>query len=145
MAPSSAGPPPLCSAPRRQHPWRPWCEGEAVRRLAGLRVLRGGLQALGHVLSIPSPRLLRLAEPHPQNTPPASAPPQGTPKILGLLLLEQFPPSRACAGSGVCASWGSLHPEPPYRGTRSPRQRCAGSHVLGAALSKYLRSLSGGD
>lgn len=66
-----------------------------MRRLAGLGVLRGGLQALRRILSIPSPGPLHLTEPHPQNTLPALAGPQGTAKILGLLLLEPCPPKHS--------------------------------------------------
>lgn len=82
-----------------------------MRRLAGLGVLCGGLQALRHILSISSPGPLHLAEPHPQNTLSASAGPHSTAKILGLLLLEQCPPKHSLCWTGGLCFWGQPVPQ----------------------------------
>lgn len=69
----------------------------------------GGLQALRHVLSIPSPGVLRLAEPHPQNTAPHNPGAQqkswgssclSDPPQAGLALAVGFvPPGAVCTPS----------------------------------------------
>lgn len=79
-------------------------------------------EELGRVWCFLSPGPLCFTEPHPQNTPAASIPLRDSAKIELLLLLEEFLPSRACAGGGVCASWGSLHPQSPSHRTSSPCQ-----------------------
>lgn len=78
-----------------------------------------GLGCTKHV-QVPGPLCLR--EPHPQNTPTASIPPQDSAKIGLLLLPEQLLPSRACAGGVARVSWGSLHPQSPSHRTGSPCQ-----------------------
>lgn len=97
-------------------------------------------EELGHVWCFLSSGPLCLTEPHPQNTPAASIPLWDAAKIELPLLLEQFLPSRACAGAGVCASWGSLHQSSPHGAPHA-----SGVSHAGGCSQQYLCSLSAGN